>query len=306
MLAQLVGHRWSPCPSGSGSARRGGPGRGGAAFRRRRAVEHPVTTPPMPGRDSLVLAGTIELLGGGVPSTHPSCPGAIFRLRRATTRAPPAVRRRGHQDPDRRQPPHGRWADNRTVKLPVIIFAADRPTLIAARELLAQLLDVDQFETRWHRDGAPGPMVLDCFRAGAAGPGYSVLEERRTSPGLRSRSRRCRTAGLTCGRPCGSRPRWSAGCPPRCTTRGSRSMTTPPSGTGAFRCIQRYSRLAGAGGPAGRQRRVREQRALESPGRREHPGLPPGAAAQRGRAAHPGRGRGHHRQAADQLVGRAR
>ena len=133
----------------------------------------------MPGRDSLVLAGPIELLGGGVPSTHPSCPGAVFRLAPVTTREPPShppnvvtkILTGGSR-------PHGRWADNRTVKLPVIILGPDRPTIVAARELLAQLLDVDQFETRWMRDGAPGPMVLDCFRAGAAGPGYSVLEER--------------------------------------------------------------------------------------------------------------------------------
>ena len=178
MLAQVVGHDGVHARTGR-VRRRGGPGRGGTAFRRRRAVEHPVTTPPRPGRDSLVLAGTIELLGGGVPSTHPSCPGAIFRLAPGYDEGAPQpsadvvtkILTGGSR-------PHGRWADNRTVKLPVIIFAPDRPTLVAARELLAQLLDVDQFETRWHRAGAPGPMVLDCYRAGAAGPGYSVLEER--------------------------------------------------------------------------------------------------------------------------------
>ena len=138
-----------------------------------------MTTPPRPGRDSLILAGSIELLGGGVPSTHPSCPGAVFRLAPGYDEGAPQpsadVVTKMLTGGSR---PHGRWADNRAVKLPVIILAPDRATLVAARELLAQLLDADEFETRWHRDGAPGPMVLDCYRAGAAAPGYSVLEER--------------------------------------------------------------------------------------------------------------------------------
>ena len=30
--------------------------------------------------DSLVIGNQIELLGGGVPSNHPQCAGAIFQL----------------------------------------------------------------------------------------------------------------------------------------------------------------------------------------------------------------------------------
>jgi hypothetical protein len=168
---------------------RAGPRRGRAAVRGRRAVEHPVTQPPEPvpppppqiepGRDSLVLADTIELLGGGVASTHPTCPGAVFRLAPAYDTGAPQpsadVVAKLLQGGSR---PHGRWADNRTVTLPIIIFAPDRPTLVAARELLAELIDRDQWEARWLRDGAPGPMVLDCFRADPSVPGYSLLEER--------------------------------------------------------------------------------------------------------------------------------
>ena len=81
-----------------------------------------MTTPPMPGRDSLVLAGTIELLGGGVPSTHPSCPGAIFRLAPGYDEGAPQPSADVVTKILTGGRPHGRWADNRTVKLPVIIL----------------------------------------------------------------------------------------------------------------------------------------------------------------------------------------
>ena len=156
-----------------------------------------------PRRDSLVIAHVVELLGGGVASEHPDCPGAVFRLSPGYDIGAPQpsadVVAKLLQGGSR---PHGRWADNRTVKLPVLIYAPDRATLVAARELLARLLNADQFELRWTRglpafhpdpDDHPGdpqdpaasapplagagPMILDCFRAGPAAPTYSVLAE---------------------------------------------------------------------------------------------------------------------------------
>jgi hypothetical protein len=145
-----------------------------------------VTTPPdelrrdvRPGRDSLVIAGEIELLGGGVPSEHPACPGAIFRLGTEYDLSAPQpsadVVAKMLQGGTR---PHGRWADNRLVVLPVVIFGPDRATVVAARELLAQLTDAQSYEVRWLRAGAPGPLVLDAFRASAHAPAYSIIEER--------------------------------------------------------------------------------------------------------------------------------
>jgi hypothetical protein len=140
------------------------------------------TPPPQPvreGRDSLLIAGSIELLGGGIPSTHPACPGAIFRLAPeydlGAAQPSADVVARLLQGGSR---PHGRWADNRQVTLPVIILGPDRGTIVAGRELLAQLTDDQQYEVRWLRDGAHGPMVMDAYRAGPAVPGYSIIEER--------------------------------------------------------------------------------------------------------------------------------
>jgi hypothetical protein len=153
-----------------------------------------------PERDSLIIAHVVELLGGGVASDHPECPGAVFRLSPGYDlgAAQPSadVVAKLLQGGSR---PHGRWADNRTVKLPVLIYAPDRATLVAARELLARLCDTEQFELRWTRGlphlpppppsglppdwvaeepVPPGAMILDCFRAGPSVPAYSVLTER--------------------------------------------------------------------------------------------------------------------------------
>jgi hypothetical protein len=139
----------------------------------------PPGTDPALGRDSLLIAGVIELLGGGVPSAHPLCPGAVFRLAPDYDLSAPQpsadVVARLLQGGSR---PHGRWADNRAVVLPVVILGPDRYTVVAGRELLAQLCDAQSYEVRWTRAGAPGPMILDAFRAGPATPGYSIIEER--------------------------------------------------------------------------------------------------------------------------------
>lgn len=143
-----------------------------------------MTTPPQPDlpspdRDSLLVAGVIELLGGGVPSEHPLCPGAVFRLAPDYNTGAPQpsadVVARLLQGGSR---PHGRWAGNRTVTLPVVILGPDRATIVAGRELLAMLTDAQRYEVAWLREGAVGPMILDAYRAGPAIPAYSIIEEK--------------------------------------------------------------------------------------------------------------------------------
>jgi hypothetical protein len=137
------------------------------------------TARPASARDSLLIAHTVELLGGGVPSAHPQCPGAVFRLQPDYNLGAPDpqadVVAKLLQGGSR---PHGRWADNRTVTLPVVILGPDRATIVAGRELLAQICDQQRYEVLWLRAGARGPMVLDAYRAAQPVPAYSVIEER--------------------------------------------------------------------------------------------------------------------------------
>jgi hypothetical protein len=145
-------------------------------------VTQPPDTGPEPARldhDSLLIANTIELLAGGVRSDHPDCPGAIFQLQPGfDTGAPQPSADVVTKILTGGSRPHGRWADNRTVKLPVLIRGPSRAVIVAARELLAQLCDQEAYEVRWQRAGTPGPMVLDAYRAGPAVPAYSIIEER--------------------------------------------------------------------------------------------------------------------------------
>lgn len=140
--------------------------------------------------DSLVIANTIELLNGGVPSANPLCPGAMFRLQPGA-------------DPGAPQPttdfvasllldgerPFGRRASNREIKLPIWVTAPNRQILAAARELLQQAIDQDFFTIVWTRDpfaGNPGntplPLVFDCFRAHPTVPVFNTLMERELNP----------------------------------------------------------------------------------------------------------------------------
>ena len=133
--------------------------------------------------DSLVIANSIELLGGGVASTDPLCENAVFRLQRGA-------------DPGAPQPtadfvaslildgerPFGRRASNRTIKLPIWIYAPSRQLLAAAREVLEQTVDQDQFTITWTRDPGPGgtplPMILDCYRAQPSVPVFATWLEK--------------------------------------------------------------------------------------------------------------------------------
>ncbi len=122
--------------------------------------------------DSLIIANSIELLGGNVPSVNPLCPGAVFALRygsdfdlgapQPTTDFVASLILDGER-------PFGRRASNRTIKLPVRITAPTRQILAAAREVLEQAVDQDTWTITWVRDPGPGgtplPLLIDCFRA---------------------------------------------------------------------------------------------------------------------------------------------
>src|ERR1700743_1781426 len=110
------------------------------------------------GWDSLSIANSVELLGGGVYSQNPNCLNAQFRLQPGS-------------DPGAPQPttdfvasllldgerPFGRRASNRTIKLPIWITAPTRQVLAAAREFLQQTIDQDYFTITWTRDPDTNP-----------------------------------------------------------------------------------------------------------------------------------------------------
>ena len=136
--------------------------------------------------DSLVIANTIDLLGGGVVSVNPLCPGARFQLQpganpgapQPTTDFVASLLLDGER-------PFGRRASNRTIKLPVWITAPNRQVLAAAREVLQQAIDQDYFTITWTRDpyaGNPGntplPLLFDCFRALPSVPVFNSLFEK--------------------------------------------------------------------------------------------------------------------------------
>jgi hypothetical protein len=115
--------------------------------------------------DSLVIAGSIELLGGGTFSAIPACQGAQFRLApgfdlsspQPTTDIVSSLVLDGER-------PFGRRASNRTISLPVAITAPTRALLAGARETLLQAIDAQTWTLTWTRSGGL-PLVLDCFRA---------------------------------------------------------------------------------------------------------------------------------------------
>jgi hypothetical protein len=131
--------------------------------------------------DSLVIGGQIEVLGGGVPSEHPICEGAIFYLRR---------------DFDLSSPPPGAGdvanmlasdtgGANREITLPVAIRVnttgdpiADRTTLAGARELLLETCAADEWPMTWTRENTDLPVVFDCFESSAAVVEYSLIRDR--------------------------------------------------------------------------------------------------------------------------------
>jgi hypothetical protein len=123
--------------------------------------------------DSLVIGNIIELLGGGVPSNHPLCAGAEFRLSPGWDFSSPqyaadqvATLLLGGGLP------LGQHVDNRHPRFPVTIIVpasgngidADRATLAGAREVLTQAVSADRWQMVWNREGGL-PMLFDCFHA---------------------------------------------------------------------------------------------------------------------------------------------
>jgi hypothetical protein len=134
--------------------------------------------------DSLVIGGIIELLGGGVASTHPQAAGAYFQLGSGFDLSAPQMTSEqvagllldG-------EVVSGFRASNRTPTLPVVMRVpstgnaqADRLTLAGARELLLQLTSEDQWTLVWTRDGAD-PLIFDCMGLATIVNHYSIRIE---------------------------------------------------------------------------------------------------------------------------------
>jgi hypothetical protein len=138
--------------------------------------------------DSLIIAESIELMGGGVPSPIAACAGAYFRLGTGFDL--------GEPDPASDyvaslvldgEIPVGRRAGNRAITLPVTIMVpqaagvsetAQRTTLIAAREVLLRAVNAEQWTLRWTREGSGLPTLFDCYRAGQSAVTYDTNFER--------------------------------------------------------------------------------------------------------------------------------
>ncbi len=146
--------------------------------------------------DSLVLANQIELLGGGVTSINPLCPGAMFKLAYSDSGISGSTSSGGAFNLGAPQPttdfvaslildgerPFGRRASNRTITLPIIITAPSRLILASAREVLEQVIDQDIWTITWTKDaggGTPLPLLIDCFRAQPSVPVYNLIAEER-------------------------------------------------------------------------------------------------------------------------------
>lgn len=148
--------------------------------------------------DSLVLADSIEVLGGGVASTLPvlvnaAGVGVTFRLAGPGSSANIPAQGGGYgydlgvpvPDTDLVQSllldgerPFGLRASNRTIVLPIVIQAPDQVTLTAAREILLALVDAQTWTLTWTPASTGLPLVFDCFRAEAATVTYSQVGDR--------------------------------------------------------------------------------------------------------------------------------
>lgn len=142
------------------------------------AVPRPGTVSTRSERASLVIAGQIELLQGGVLSGIPACAGATFWLAPSYDLGTPipVVDLVGELVVDGERP-FGRRASNRTITLPIVIHADDIGTLSAARETLLAAIDPQTFTLTWTRDGGL-PLVFDCFRQLQPQVTYSVAKDR--------------------------------------------------------------------------------------------------------------------------------
>jgi hypothetical protein len=125
--------------------------------------------------NSLVIANSIQLLGGGVSQSAGLAQGAYYYLQSGwDLSAPqPTVDITGQLILDGERP-YGRRASNRTIKIPILILAPDKTTLAAAREALLMLIDQPTWTLTWIRDGGQLPIIFDCFRAQPTVQTYSI------------------------------------------------------------------------------------------------------------------------------------
>lgn len=134
--------------------------------------------------DSLVIGGVVELLGGGVPSTHPQASGAYFYLgTNFDLSAPQMTSEQAANLLLDGEVITGFRASNRTPTIPVVMGVpstgdenADRLTLAGARELLLQTTSQDAWELIWTRQGAE-PLIFDCMGLSSVVVHYSILTE---------------------------------------------------------------------------------------------------------------------------------
>jgi hypothetical protein len=136
--------------------------------------------------DSLVLGGVIELLGGGIASTHPQCAGAIFALgaeEQWDMGAPQLTYEQTASLLLDGEVVTGWRASNRTPTIPVVIKVpstgdddADRLTLAGARELVLQVTAADYWELTWTRS-AGDPLIFDCMGLSATTIHSSIKHE---------------------------------------------------------------------------------------------------------------------------------
>lgn len=137
--------------------------------------------------DSLVIDNLIELMGGqpGVQSSIPelvepvSGRGAIFRIPFTGGNVAVGAGTTGPYDLGTPQPttdfvesllldgerPFGYRASNRTITIPVMIFAPSLATMAAAREMLMHTVDQQTWKLTWTPASSGLPMEFDCFRA---------------------------------------------------------------------------------------------------------------------------------------------
>lgn len=117
--------------------------------------------------DSLIIDGQIELIGNHPVSTLPSCAGAIFVLNdngmslgvpQPVADIVATLTRDG-------EVPQGERTSNRAPALPISITAADRDTVVAARETILKIMNKPLWTMTWTREGGQA-VVFSCFRAG--------------------------------------------------------------------------------------------------------------------------------------------
>src|SRR5271169_5311425 len=104
--------------------------------------------------DSLILGERIELLGGSAASDIPECAGAVFHLGPAWNAGAP------NPDVDilaatlgDGEVPIGYRASNRTITLPIVVSGLSRQNMVAACEILFQILNQPSFSLRLTREG---------------------------------------------------------------------------------------------------------------------------------------------------------